>query len=52
MRSKLSVSSRAVMAGMTSAAAISVTPSTCMDAMMAAASASAKSVSIHCVRTP
>ena len=52
LRLKLSVSKRAVMAGMTSAAAMSVTPSICMEAMRAAASASEKNVSTHSVRTP
>ena len=52
MRLKLSVSSRAVMAGMTSAAAINVTPRICSAAISVAASSNAKSVSIQGVRTP
>ncbi len=52
MRLKLSVSKRAVIAGMTSAAAINVTPRICIEAINAAANAREKSVSTHSVLTP
>ena len=52
MRLKLSVSKREAIAGITSAAAISVTPKICIEAIKAAASAREKSVSTHAVLTP
>ena len=49
---KLSVSRRATIAGITIAAAISVTPMTCIEAMIVPASISEKTVSVRPVRTP
>ena len=52
IRLKLSVSNRADTAGMTIAAAIIVTPITCIEAMIEAARISEKAASTHCVGTP
>ena len=52
MRLKLLVSSRAVMGGMTIAAAIIVTPNTCIDTTMVAASIRENPVSTQPVGTP
>ena len=46
------VSMRATVAGMTSVAAISVTPSTCIVARIDVASTSISTASTHAVRTP
>ncbi len=52
IRWKLSVSSRPITGGMTSMAAISVTPSTLMHTVISAVSSSASRMSIRAVDTP
>ena len=52
MRPKESVTIRATVAGMTSVAATSVTPRTCIVARMAAASTSMSKASMRAVLTP
>ena len=52
MRAKLLVSMRATVGGITSAAATSVTPSTCMVVRIAAASTSISRASMRAVLTP